>query len=80
MQRIYKTFSGYTHAHYPHIMEIYGGREPSFKILGVSSPKKYDEWKQLVDYSYNAVLNTTSRITSHYELTEFRDELISLKQ
>jgi hypothetical protein len=38
ISRIYKTFCGYTHANYAHIMEIYGGVPPdlSFNLSGCS--------------------------------------------
>jgi hypothetical protein len=37
IQNIYKTFSGYVHANYAHIMEIYNGGTLDFSLAGVSS-------------------------------------------
>jgi len=35
--RIYKTNSGYIHASYAHIMEMFGGSSPSFNLSGIPS-------------------------------------------
>src|SRR5437867_4205634 len=37
LQRLYITFSGYVHANYAHIMEVYGGTKPNFNLAGVPS-------------------------------------------
>ena len=37
MSRIYRTFSGYVHANYAHIMEIYNGGIHEFMLTGVPS-------------------------------------------
>jgi len=39
IRRIFKTFSGYIHSNYSHIMQIYGGRLPNlkFQLSGVPS-------------------------------------------
>jgi len=34
--KIYKTFCGYVHANYAHIMEIYNGNTCSFNLAGVN--------------------------------------------
>ena len=38
LQRVHKTYCGYVHAGYAHIMETYGGGpRPSFNLMGVPS-------------------------------------------
>jgi hypothetical protein len=53
--RIYKAFSGYTHANYSHIMQIYGGdnwRNLSFNLGGVpSDEQKHDHYKLILEIS-----------------------------
>lgn len=55
--RIYKTFCGYTHANYSHIMQIYGGNleNPSFKIAGVTSERQILDHMQLVEEAAKSV-------------------------
>lgn len=39
LERIFKTYSGYVHAKYSHIMEVFGGRQ-SFNLCGVPSAEQ----------------------------------------
>ncbi|MFQ5965808.1 MAG: hypothetical protein ACE5KZ_16165 [Candidatus Scalinduaceae bacterium] len=51
IKRIYKTFSGYVHSNYSHIMQIYGGNNNnlSFNLGGVPSDNQKRTHFQLVD-------------------------------
>lgn len=51
IKRIYKTFSGYVHSSYSHIMQIYGGSRNSlsFNLSGVLSDSQKLAHSQLVD-------------------------------
>ena len=40
MERIYKTFSGYVHANYAHIMETYNGKTLDFNLAGVTDAQQ----------------------------------------
>ena len=42
---IYKTFSGYVHGAYPHIMELYGGYSPHYHTRGMQDTPKFTEAK-----------------------------------
>jgi hypothetical protein len=71
LERIYKTFCGYTHASYVHIMEIYNGQEDSFNLAGIPSVRKRRQWAEHVGLSCNAVLMAAAftaqkRGKSHY--------------
>jgi len=48
---VYETFSGYVHAQYPHVMEIYGGLrdDPKFNTGGVHSAKKLQLYTKVID-------------------------------
>ena len=57
IKRVHKTFSGYVHANYSHIMEVYGGPRDnlSFNLGGVpSADQKMDKF-QLVDQAIISV-------------------------
>jgi hypothetical protein len=51
IRNIYVTFSGYVHAQYPHILEIYGGRAPhlKFNTSGVLSTEKRQFYAKLIE-------------------------------
>ena len=74
--RVYKTFCGYTHAHYSHIMEIYGGIYPdlSFNVAGVPSLYQRDTHMKTVEQAYLSVLYTLAFIAQKLKLnTLFRE-------
>ena len=55
---IYRTYSGYTHAGYSHIMEMYGGSNPNltFNISGIPSQKQIEKnWQNVIE-AYKSVL------------------------
>ena len=44
LETIYRTFSGYVHANYAHIMEIYNGATDEFNLGGISSSARKRDW------------------------------------
>jgi hypothetical protein len=56
LERMYKTFSGYTHAGYAHIMEVYNGHTDSFNLGGVPSEELRRKWREHYDIACNALL------------------------
>jgi hypothetical protein len=56
LERIYKTFSGYTHAGYAHIMEVYNGRLDNFNLSGVPVEKAHGGWSEHFVVACNSVL------------------------
>lgn len=82
--RIYKTFCGYTHANYSHIMQVYGGVTPnlSFNIAGVPSVQQREMHMQLVKEASRSVLFSIGYIAKrlglhglHQEVLDFRGHL-----
>ena len=59
---VYKTFSGYTHAGYSHIMQMFGSTDmnPSFNISGIPSKEQKDMQMQLVIEAYKSVIHAIS--------------------
>ena len=54
---IHKTFSGYVHGAYPHIMELYGGHPAHYHIHGMlRTPKVLEAKDQLAMNIYRGVL------------------------
>jgi hypothetical protein len=64
VNNVYKTFSGYTHAGYSHIMQMYGGSYPNlnFNISGIPSQEQKDIHMQLVMEAYKSVLNAIAYV------------------
>jgi hypothetical protein len=56
LERIYKSFCGYTHASYVCIMEIYNQRLDSFSLMGIPPGRKRDAWAEYIELSCNQVL------------------------
>lgn len=75
---IYKTFCGYTHANYSHIMQIYGGVAPnlSFNISGVPSVQQREMHMQLVEQAYFAVLYSIGYAGKRFGLSELYQEVL----
>lgn len=78
IRRIYETFCGYTHAHYAHIMQIYGGVPPnlSFNVAGVPSVQQREMHMQLVEQACRSVLYLMGYLTQKFDLAELHDEVV----
>jgi hypothetical protein len=57
IDNIYKTFCGYVHANYAHIMEIYNGTSCDFNLGGVSSIEQRQTRMEFVGLAKNSVLH-----------------------
>jgi hypothetical protein len=75
--KIYKTFSGYTHANYCHIMQIYGGMIPNrnFNLSGVPSIQQREMHLQLVEAAYLSVLYSIGFAAHKFGLTDILKEI-----
>ncbi|MCX8502210.1 MAG: hypothetical protein ORO03_11075 [Alphaproteobacteria bacterium] len=57
LMTIHRTFSGYVHGAYPHIMEMYEGKSARFRMSGMSNTRREAEWRvQLTMYVYRAIM------------------------
>lgn len=74
-ERIYGTFSGYVHANYAHIMEVYNGATKDFNLRGVPSDKERQNRKELVDEMTNSVLLSVSFIANTLGLVKLHHEI-----
>lgn len=77
IQLVYKTFSGYTHANYSHIMEIYGGTYPnlSFNVGGVPSLQQREWRMQLVEAACLSVLYALAFVAHTLGLEDLNKEI-----
>lgn len=79
LTNVYKAFSGYTHAGYSHIMQMYGSTyptPPSFNISGIPSHDQIDMHMQLVIEAYKSVLYSIARVAHTFDLEELHCEVI----
>jgi hypothetical protein len=76
IDRIYKTFCGYVHANYAHIMEIYGGSAPDFNITGVPSIQQRQIRMEHVDLAANGVLHAAAFIAHTLDLKDLHRDIV----
>jgi hypothetical protein len=79
VQRISKVeeeiFSGYVHASYPHIMEMYEGTRKEFRMSGVQ--RRIPMWIKQVALSIHPSLNQFAILAKALDLTDLRLELLA---
>ena len=78
LSNVYRTFSGYVHAGYSHILQMYGGNYPnlSFNISGVPSETQITMHMQLVTEAYKSVLYAIAHSAKKFGLKGLYDEVI----
>ncbi|MCQ9206435.1 MAG: hypothetical protein NG740_00920 [Omnitrophica bacterium] len=76
INNIHKTFSGYTHANYSHIMQAYGGTPSNFNLSGVSSVQQREMHMQLVEQAYYSVLCSIGFAANKFGLAELFREVV----
>jgi hypothetical protein len=79
LERIFRTFSGYIHASYSHIMEVYNGDTCDFNLRGVPSIVQRDMRMQHVDVAAISVLHAGAFIAQTLGLTEQHGEIMKLE-
>ncbi|WP_291718623.1 hypothetical protein [Magnetospirillum sp. 64-120] len=78
MERIHKTFSGYIHANYAHVMEIYNGGKDDFNLAGVPSQSLRAERMQYVDVARTSVVLAAAFIAQMLTLHELHGKFVEL--
>jgi hypothetical protein len=81
LEKIFKTFSGYVHANYAHIMEVYNGHADDFNLRGVPSVRQRQMREAFVEIEADAVLSASAFIARtlglealYQEIKAFADE------
>lgn len=78
LTNIYRTFSGYTHVGYSHIMQMYGGSNDNltFNISGIPSQSQRDMHMQLVIEAYQSLLYDMAYVAQTFNLADLHREIM----
>jgi hypothetical protein len=77
IERIYKSYSGYVHAHYVHIMEVYSP-SPGFNLRGCMSLEEQKKRMEIVDCAAVYVLQSAMKIAQKLGFNDFFQELLAM--
>jgi hypothetical protein len=81
LERLHKTFSGYVHTNYAHIMEMYNGRAFDFNLAGISDVHPRLIRMEHVELAANAVSHVAAFAADKIGLKDlFREIVQSWKQ
>jgi hypothetical protein len=78
MENIYKTFCGYVHANYAHVMEVYNGSTHDFNLSGVPSIRQRQMRMEHVELAAGAVLHAAVFIAHTLGLNDLYREIRAL--
>lgn len=78
LENIYKTFCGYVHANYAHIMEVYNGATLDFNVAGVPSISQRQMRMEHVELASSAVLHAAAFIAQTLGLNDLYHDLMRL--
>jgi hypothetical protein len=78
MESIHKTFCGYVHANYAHIMEVYNGRSQDFNLAGVPSAQQRQMRMAHVHESTISVLHAAAFIAHTLGRNNLYDDIVAL--
>ncbi|MGC9197127.1 MAG: hypothetical protein ACP5IL_17030 [Syntrophobacteraceae bacterium] len=76
LERIFKTFSGYVHADYAHIMEVYNGAAFDFNVKGVPAIEQRVMRMDHVEVAAISVLYAAAFIARTLDMTELNQEIM----
>lgn len=76
-ERIYKIFSGYIHANYAHVMEVYNGGLDDFNLTGVTSEFLRNERMEYVNVAIISVILAAALITQKLGLHDLHREFVA---
>jgi hypothetical protein len=78
MKKIFRTFSGYVHANYAHIMEVYNGATRDFNLRGVPSEKQRKEKSEYVDVAAESVRLCAQFVAQVFGMKELEEAFAKL--
>ncbi len=76
LDRIFRTFSGYIHANYAHIMEVYYQPEDSFNLLGVPDVSERLKRAEVIEQAAINLLLATWRVARTLGHDELRRDIV----
>ncbi len=80
LERLYKTFSGYVHANYAHIMEVYNGYSDRFNLAGVPAASQRLIRQENVELAANSILHMMGFIARTLGMNEILREVIQCRR
>lgn len=78
LERIFVAFSGYVHASYAHIMEVYNGATAAFNLRGVPSETQRRMKMEYVEVAAVTVVHAGAFIAKTLALAELHNEFMRL--
>ena len=75
IDNIHKTFSGYVHANYAHIMEVYNGITHDFNLAGVPSSQQRQMRMEHVELAASSVLHAAAFIAHTLGLKDLHHDI-----
>jgi hypothetical protein len=75
IENIYKTFCGYVHANYAHILEVYEGNTRKFNLTGVPSVKQRQMRMEHVELAAHSVLHAAAFIAHTLGLKDLHGDI-----
>ena len=76
IDRVYKTFCGYVHANYAHVMEIYNGATDSFNTAGVPSEPQRRMRMEHTDVAAERVLHAAAFVAHTLGLKDLHHDIV----
>lgn len=75
ISRIHRTNSGYIHASYCHIMEMFGGPGKSFNLTGISSQEQKQIRMEIVEAAATSVFQTIAFAAQRFNLHDLYEDI-----
>ena len=75
-ENLYKTFCGYVHADYAHIMEVYEGKSRDFNLGGVPSEQQRQMRIEYVELAGESVLHAAAFIADTLGLKDLHGDIV----
>jgi hypothetical protein len=76
INNVFKTFSGYVHANYSHIMETYNGADHDFNVAGVASVQQRQMRMQHVELAAESILHAAAFVAHTVGLHTLGSEIV----
>jgi len=74
--KIYSVYSGYVHAAYPNIMEMYGGRPPrKFHLRGMKGTSRIKDWEEILIAFVRSATLVFGYMAEKYDKTDLVQEI-----
>lgn len=76
VDNIYKTFCGYVHANYAHIMEVYNGATRDFNLAGVPSIQQRRLRMEHIELATNSILHAAAFVAHTLGLKDLHRDIV----